>query len=159
MIKQKDAVYSTVKNVLADSGITHEDGQSVQLSKAQRDICVGMLVSGFEAGKIELESKQDNLKSYAGGLLNNWLRKDKRFNGGVKYQPTNPGSRTGQTDPMVKNLRILASTLPVGSDAHTAVTAKIEARVTELKSEKNAGKAKEIDFSFIPDEIKDLLNN
>lgn len=157
MLKQKDAVYNAVKQVLSENGVQHEDGQKVELSKEMRDQVVATLVTGFEKGRIELTSPQENIKSYTGGLVSNWLRKDKRFNGGTTYQPTNPGSRTGQSDAMVKNLRILLGTLPEGSEAHSAVSAKIEARVAEIKGEKAKAKAKDIDFSVIPDDIKAML--
>jgi len=39
------------------------------------------------------------LRSYCSGLQSNWLRKDTRLNGGVKYVAKNPGSRAGSTDP------------------------------------------------------------
>lgn len=159
MLKQKEAVFNAVSQVMEEAGTPVTGEGAVTLSKEQRDAVVSIIVTGFEKGKIELESKQENLKSYTTGLVSNWLRKDKRLNGGGTYKPSNPGSRTGQSDPMVKNLRILASTLPAGSDAHTAVMAKIEARVGELKAGKAQAKAKDIDFNFIPDEIKELLGN
>lgn len=158
MKNQKDAVYSTVKSVLAEHGITHEDYTQLEMTKEMKQVCISILVHGFENGEIELKSPQDNLKSYVNGLLNNWLRKDKRFNGGVIYKAKNPGTRTGQQDPMVKNLRILLSTLPEGSEAYEATKARIETRIAELKAEKARDQIKEIDFSAIPADIKALLD-
>ena len=153
MMSQKEAVYTTVKSVLA------EDGERLELSKPLKDQVISILVTGFNNGEIELKSKQDNIKSYVNGLLNNWLRKDKRFNGGVVYKAKNPGSRTGQQDPMVKNLRILLSTLPEGSEAYEACKARMEQRIAEVKAEKARTQVKEIDFSCIPDDIKALLES
>ena len=158
MKSQKDAVYSTVKSVLAENGVHHEDYTQLDMSKEMKSQCISILVTGFEQGEIELKSPQENLKSYVNGLLNNWLRKDKRFNGNVVYKAKNPGSRTGQQDPMVKNLRILLSTLPEGSEAHKATAQRIEQRVAELKAEKAREQIKEIDFSAIPADIKALLD-
>ena len=158
MKSQKDAVYSTVKSVLAEHGVNHEDYTQVDMSKEMKSQCISILVTGFEQGEIELKSPQENLKSYVNGLLNNWLRKDKRFNGGVVYKAKNPGSRTGQQDPMVKNLRILLSTLPEGSEAHKATAQRIEQRIAELKVEKAKDQIKEVDFSVIPADIKALLD-
>ena len=157
MKSQKEAVYSTVKSVLAENGIEHEDFTKVEVPKEMKAQCIAILVTGFENNEIELKSQQENLKSYVNGLLNNWLRKDKRFNGNVKYKAKNPGSRTGQQDPMVKNLRILLSTLPEGSDAYEATKQRIDTRVAELKAEKAKAQVKEIDFTAIPDDIKALL--
>ena len=159
MKNQKEAVYSTVKSVLAENGIEHEDFTKVEMSKELKSQCISILVTGFEQGEIELKSKQENLKSYVNGLLNNWLRKDKRFNGNVKYKAKNPGSRTGQQDPMVKNLRILLSTLPEGTPAYQATKERIETRVAELKAERARAQVKEIDFSAIPADIKALLES
>ena len=158
MKSQKEAVYSTVKSVIAEHGIEHEDFTQLTLPKNVKEECVAILVTGFNNGEIELKSKQDNIKSYVGGLLNNWLRKDKRFNGGVVYKAKNPGSRTGQQDPMVKNLRILLSTLPEGSEAYEACKQRMEQRIAEVKAEKARTQVKEIDFSAIPDDIKALLD-
>ncbi len=157
VIDQKSAVYNTVKSVLAEHGFKFEDGMKVELSKDQREQCVSMLVHGFETGSIELKSEQENLKSYCGGLLSNWLRKDKRFNGGTQYKPENPGVRTGMQDPQVKNLRILLSTLPEGSAEYEAVEAKITERVAEIKADKAKASAKAIDINAIPEEFRHLI--
>lgn len=159
MKSQKEAVYSTVKSICAEHNVQHEDGQKLEgFTKEMREQAISVLTTGFENGEIELKSQQENMKSYVGGLLSNWLRKDKRLNGNVKYQAANPGSRTGQSDPTVKNLRLLLSTVPEGSEAYEAIEAKIATRVAEIKAEKAKSKAKDIDMSAIPDDIKALLN-
>ena len=157
MKTQKEAVYNTVKSVCAEHGKNFEDFQKHELSKSMKEQCVEILVAGFEAGDIELKSEQENLKSYAGGLLSNWLRKDKRLNGNTKYEPANPGSRTGQSDDAVKNMRILLGTLPEGSEEYNQVEAAIEARVAEIKAEKAKASAKPINPDFIPAELQHLI--
>lgn len=158
MKTQKEAVYNTVRAVFEEHGKSFEDGQKVEMSKDMKAQCVEILVAGFENNEIELKSEQENLKSYAGGLLSNWLRKDKRLNGNTTYQPENPGSRTGQSDPEVKNMRILLGTLPEGSEEYEAVSKAIDTRIAEIKAEKAKSKAKEIDASFIPAELQHLLS-
>ena len=158
MKTQKEAVYQTVHSVLAENGQQHEDGTVLSFPKEMREQAIAILVTGFENNEIELKSPQDNLKSYVGGLLSNWIRKDKRFNGNTKYQAANPGSRTGQSDPTVKNLRLLLSTVPEGSDAYEAIEQRIATRVAEIKAEKAKSKAKEIDMSAIPEDIKAMLD-
>ena len=159
MMKQKDAVYNAVKSVCAEHGINHEDGNKLDLTSDQVKQVVAIVTAGFEADKIELRSQQDDIKSYSNGLVRNWLRKDKRFNGGVTYQPKNPGIRTGNSDPLVKNLRILISTLPEGSEAKAAAEEKLDARLEEIKLERAKKQGKEIDMSVIPDDIKALLDS
>lgn len=158
MLSQKEAVYNAVKSVLAESNQSHEDGQKCELSKDQRAQVISIVTTGFENGEVEMKSSQENVKSYTSGLVSNWLRKDKRLNGNTKYQPANPGSRTGQSDPTVKNLRLLLTTVPEGSEAHEAIQAKIASRVAEIKAEKAKSKAKDIDFDAIPADIKALLD-
>lgn len=161
MKNQKEAVYSTVTKVLAENKVQFEEGHDVvgsMIDKDMRSTIVSILCAGFEAGEIELKSEQENLKSYTNSLLSNWLRKDKRFNGGVKYEAKNPGSRTGNSDPTVKNLRLLIQRFPEGSEQYNAIDAKIEARVNELKAEKARSIVKEIDANAIPDDLKHLLD-
>ena len=159
MKTQKEAVYNAVKSVCAENNVRHEDFQQLEgFTKEMREQVISVLVTGFENNEIELKSQQDNLKSYTSGLVSNWLRKDKRLNGNTKYEAANPGSRTGQSDPTVKNLRLLLTTVPEGSEAHEAIEAKIATRIAEIKAEKAKSKAKEIDMSAIPDDIKALLD-
>ncbi len=158
MLSQKEAVYKAVKSVYAEHGVEHEDFTKAELDKSMREQVISIVCTGFGNGEVELKSTQENIKSYTSGLVSNWLRKDKRLNGNVKYKPTNPGSRTGQQDPMVKNLRILLSTLPEGSEAYEATKSRIETRVAEIKAEKAKSNQKEVDFSAIPEDIKALLD-
>ena len=158
MLSQKQAVYNAVKSVFAEAGKSHEDFTKCEMSKDERAQVIAIVQTGFEQGEVELKSEQENLKSYTSGLVSNWLRKDKRLNGNVKYQPENPGSRTGQSDPTVKNLRLLLTTVPEGSEAHEAIEQRIATRVAEIKAEKAKSKAKEIDMDAIPEDIKALLD-
>lgn len=159
MLSQKEAVYQAVKSVFAEHGVSHEDFTKAELDKSMREQVISIVTTGFENNEVELKSSQDNIKSYTSGLVSNWLRKDKRLNGNTVYKPANPGSRTGQQDPMVKNLRILLSTLPEGSEAHTACQERISTRIAEVKAEKAKSQVKDIDFSCIPDDIKALLES
>jgi hypothetical protein len=148
LLKQKDAVYNAVKSV-----ITFEDGDKVELTKEQKYTVVAILVEGFNAGDIELGSPQENIKKYSDGLLNNWLRKDKRMNGGDKYVAKNPGSRAGAADPMIKNLRLLKQRAGLTPEDMAQVEAAIEARLAEIKPKKETV----IDASVLPAELQDLV--
>jgi hypothetical protein len=83
-------------------------------------------------------------------LVNNWVRKDTRLNGGTKYIPTNPGSRTGSGDEKLKNLRILLTMVP--DDVKPAVQVEIDKRVEELKP-----KAQDINLEMIPENLRHLV--
>ena len=159
MLSQKEAVYNAVNQVCDEHGKSFEEGQKFELSKSEREQVVEIVMAGFEQGEVELKSEQENLKSYTGGLVSNWLRKDKRLNGGSTYKPANPGSRTGQSDDQVKNMRILLGTLPEGSDEAVQVQTAIDSRIAEIKAEKAKAKAKTIDPASIPADLQHLITN
>jgi hypothetical protein len=108
MMNQKEAVYTTIMNLFNVEG----EG-AVSLDREQRADVIAVLVEGFKSKKIAYAGElpdDKGLNSYCSGLLSNWLRKDSRLNGGVKYEAKNPGSRTGSSDPQIKALRALIKT-------------------------------------------------
>jgi hypothetical protein len=144
---QKEAVYTAVINVTGFNG----EGVCTPTKEQRAQICM-ILFEGFKSGKIELdrEFSDSELKSYVSGLLSNWLRKDKRLNGGVQYVAKNPGSRSGSTDPQIKAMRALLATL-TDPDERAEVQSYIDARLNEL----NAHKIKStVDFSALPEELR-----
>ena len=153
MINQKQAVYNAVTSVLKEAGIHFEDGMNISgiMTKEFRGTVNAILVEGFRSGTVALDKEYDDagLKAYVSGLQSNWLRKDKRFNGGTQYVAKNPGSRTGSGDAMLKNLKALRSTLTEASDI-AEVDAHIAARITELKP----AKASNVDYSALPADLQ-----
>lgn len=145
-ISQKEAVFQAVKNVCGE-----QDGAYTP-SKEQRAQVNGILFEGFRKGTIELdrEFSDTDLKSYVSGLQSNWLRKDKRLNGGVAYVAKNPGSRAGSGDPQLKALRALMTT-DISATERAEVQSYIDARIMEI----NATKAKKVtvDFSALPADL------
>lgn len=142
MFNQKEAVYNAVA---ATATITNS---KVSLTKEERLKVVDILVDGFDKGIIELSSKQDDIKKYTTGLLNNWLRKDTRLNGGDKYEAKNPGSRSGSSDPVVKNLRLLLKT-EITAEQKAKVQQALDARIEATKSSKQA----QPDLTVLPKEL------
>lgn len=144
-MSQKEAVYVAVVSV---TGYTGEG--PCEPTREQRAQVNMVLFEGFRAGRIELDTEftDQQLKSYVSGLQSNWLRKDKRLNGGVTYQAKNPGSRAGSGDPQLKALRALMSTLTEESD-RAEVQSHIDARVAEIAKTK----APTVDFSQLPAEL------
>lgn len=145
-VNQKEAVFQAVCNVTGHNG----DG-AVSITKEQRAQVNAILFEGFKSGKIEREREfsDSDLKAYVSGLQSNWLRKDKRLNGGTQYIAKNPGSRAGSSDPQLKAMRTLLSTLTDESEK-AEVQSYIDARVKEISAEKQA---KTVDFSALPADL------
>lgn len=129
-MNQCDGVYSAVCAVLG----TTEFGGKVELNKAQKEQVYALLHHGFTAGEIEHRNLPDSaaLSKYIPGLVNNWCRKDKRLNGGVKYVTQRPGIRAGSGDESLKAMKqLLAQT--EDEDIRATIEAAIAQRHAELK--------------------------
>lgn len=153
---QKDAVFNAIKSVLEANNIHFEEGSSAGslMTKELRAEVNSTLVEGFQSGSIELDSPktEKELKAYASGLQSNWLKKDKRLNGGVAYMPKNPGSRTGQNDPQIKALRALLSTKTDPAEIEE-IQGYIDQRLEVLAANKKT-KSVTVDFTALPEELQ-----
>jgi hypothetical protein len=153
-MSQKEAVFQAVSSVLKESGISVEEGTNVNthMTKELRAQVNSILFEGFKSDKIELDRvySDSELKAYVSGLQSNWLRKDKRLNGGISYIAKNPGSRVGSSDPQLKAMRALLSTLTTEAEK-AEVQSYIDARVNEI----NAAKVKKvnIDYNSLPADL------
>lgn len=147
---QKEAVFTAVSNVLKQNGTPVVEGQAVSMSKELRAQVNSILFESFRNGTIEIDKEEisdSDLKGYVSGLQSNWLRKDKRLNGGTQYVAKNPGSRAGSGDPQLKAMRALMGSLT--TDAEKAeVQGYIDARVADIQKSKI--KSTPIDFSALP---------
>ena len=145
MMNQKEATYNAVIAVTGHNG----DG-AVHITPEQRKQVNMILFEGFRAGKIQLDREFDDaaLKAYVSGLQSNWLRKDKRLNGGIKYEAKNPGSRQGSGDSQLKALKALLSTVTTEEEKEE-IQSYINARTTEITK----SKAVEIDYSALPADL------
>ncbi|NDC39921.1 MAG: hypothetical protein EBZ48_18135 [Proteobacteria bacterium] len=149
MMRQKDAVYQAVSSIV---GI--EPGTPVSLDRDQKATVTSILVEGFKSGKITYDGEvpeDKELRSYTSGLLNNWLRKDKRLNGGVAYVPKNPGSRAGSSDPQIKAMRLLLSTKTDPKDR-----AEIQAFIDKRQQELHKVEV-EVNAEDLPEELHKFL--
>ena len=144
---QKEAVFQAVNNVCGAV-----DGAYAPF-KEERAQINSILFEGFRSGKIELEKEYDDsgLKAYVSGLQSNWLRKDKRLNGGTQYVAKNPGSRAGSTDPQVKAMRLLLGTKTDAAE-RAEIQAFIDKRVAEIKPAKTVS----INVDDLPESLKHL---
>lgn len=148
MTKQKDAVFNAV---CAVKGAT-EFSSAVELTKEERASVQSSLITGFQNGSIAYQGDATDatkLSSYVSGLVSNWLRKDKRLNGGVAYVAKNPGTRTGAGDESLKAMRALQSSL-TDEDARAEIQAEIDRRVAELKPKKV------INVAALPESLRHL---
>lgn len=155
-VNQKEAVYAAVLSVLAENEIPYETNMNVTdiFSREMRSQVNNILFQGFKAGSIELDREftDTELKSYVSGLQSNWLRKDLRLNGGVKYVAKNPGSRQGSGDPAIKAMKALLSTLTDEADK-----IEVQAEINKRQSELKVTKTKPIDTTHIPEALKKFI--
>jgi len=162
MTTQRQGTYDAIVAFCSENGVHFEDGMEFTPTKEQRASIVLMVATAMEAGEIDLSdaarAKYDDLpklKSYCNGLVSNWLRKDPRLNGNVKYEIKNKGSRAGSGDPVIKELRKLKKTLTAGSEELAVVEEEINKRVAVVQAEK--AKKVEIDVDQIPKELRHLI--
>ena len=91
-LTQKEAVYLDVMRIVREEKIVIQDKQTLKsiLNDSQVKKICDLLVIGFQQKKITLKETDGNKKKltdtkllsiYCLGLLNNWLRRDKRLNG------------------------------------------------------------------------------
>ena len=147
MKNQKEMVFSTVISFYGDK---FENGMT--FTKEDKSKIVDNLLESFGKGEWEVKSPQENMRNYTVGLLNNHMRKDVRLNGGDKYTPKNPGSRTHQSDDQVKNMRLLLKGFNEGSPEYTKIKKVLDERIKELSV-----KEIDIDIESLPKELRGLI--
>ena len=158
---QKEAVFTAVSSVLTENGVTIKDGEnfSTYLNREYRGQVTNILVEGFNSGTIKLDKSfatEVELRTYCSGLTSNWLRKDARLNGGIKYSAKNPGSRVGSGDAQLKAMRLLLSTKTDASEK-AEIQSFIDARVAEIKVSRKP--TKQIDVAALPAELQHMVNS
>jgi hypothetical protein len=163
-LNQKNAVMNTIIAVLAARGINYELGGSKPVSEfltdADKETVRNTLFSMFRKEEIELSAEaaakyteDSKLKGYVSSLVNNWVRKGEDFNGGAKYAAKNPGSRQGQGDQEVREMKKL---LGLTSDAaiKAQIQSEIDRRLGEIKATKTTVT---IDSSKLPESLRHLV--
>jgi len=155
MRTQKQVVVDFVMAIMGKAYDSKQDcGEWFKARPEQKKELSEKVIGAFTSGECELKAEQKNLSTYVSGLISNHLRKAKELNGGVQYKPTNPGSRSGQQDPQIKEARKLAKTFEEGSKQYTQIMSFISGRQAEIKAEK----AKvSIDVESLPEELRDLV--
>jgi prophage DNA circulation protein len=157
MKKQNDAVFAAVCLVLNAQSFD----EAVKLDSHQRKEVVDIVAKGIFNKEVDFSDEAwekhntfEKIRSYTVGMVSNHLRKDKRLNGGEKYEIKNPGSRASQGDAVLKNMKALRATL-TDPEQIQAVDDAIANREAELKAEK--AKTVTIDIDKIPEELRHLI--
>ena len=157
---QKEAVFAAVTAVVNEAGIIVNDGDSFGgvMTRELRAQITSILAEGFNNGSISLDktfNSDSELRTYCSGVTSNWLRKDPRLNGGVKYQAANPGSRVGHGDAQLKAMRALLNTTQSEED-RVEIQGFIDQRVNEIRASRKP--IKQVDFSALPAELAAKYN-
>ena len=145
---QGEAVFQAICEVIGGE----PDGDKVELREDELKAVHAAVFSFFKTGATSHSKNptDEQLLKYIPGLVNNHVRKDKRLNGGVKYEAKNPGSRSGSGDASVKAMRqLLAAT--TSSEAKAQIQAAIDNRLAELKPKV------EIDADALPESLRHLV--
>jgi hypothetical protein len=146
-ITQGEAVFQAVCEVLEGE----PDGK-VSLTDAQLEAVHSKVFLAFTSGACHHSKNptEAQLLKYIPGLVNNWLRKDQRLNGGVTYQAKNPGSRSGSGDESIKAMKMLLS-VTTETAARAQIQAAIDERLAELKPKV------EIKVEALPEALRHLV--
>jgi len=139
---QKEVVYATISAFMLESGKRFDNGDKIELSPEDRKTIVTMIVAAIDAGEMKFSpealakhNSPEKVRNYSTGLLSNWLRKDKKLNGGNQHSIKNPGSRIGQNDDLIKSLKRLRKTLTNQKEIE-AINSELDLRVKQLKQQK-----------------------
>lgn len=151
-MNQKEGVFAAVRSVFTEATVP----QTGAWSATQKEQVHSILAAMFKQGEVDYKGGCPNdaaLMKYIPGLVNNWVRKDTRLNGGEKYQTKNPGSRTGSGDEALRNMKVLLS---VTTDPQTKqlIQAEIDKRTASLA----AAKAPSIDPTKLPESLRHLVD-
>ena len=164
-MKQRESVYLATMSVLADAGVAFDDGGDVSKVKGYSDHrknIIQIVTTSILAAETEMSAEgrakytdEKLMKGYVNGLVSNWHRKDVRFNGNVKYEAKNPGSRAGSGDEVLKALKALRETKVGDAEAITAIDSAIESRKAEIG--KKVVTITEEQIALIPEELRKTL--
>lgn len=79
---QKDAVYRYVSEALNGTNLTNGAKLKDLVTKDVRKVVRQRLFAAVKSGEVKLSKQYSDstLKKYCSGLINNWLKKDSRFN-------------------------------------------------------------------------------
>lgn len=151
---QGDVVFQAVVDVFgADGKLTEAVPETKTWTDAQKREVHGKVFIAFKTGvttKASGGTDDASLLKYIPGLVNNWVRKDLRLNGGVKYTAKNPGSRSGNGDEAIKNMKLLLANV-TDPEARAAIQTEIDKRMEEIKPKVT------INIDALPEALRHLV--
>lgn len=155
-MNQKEGTYSVVSAVLKANKKTIDPTTPVVLTSEERAECIAKLSVMFSDSQISCSRTYEakELKTYCGGLLSNWLKKDKRLNGNVDFELQKPGSRADNVTPAIVELRKLRRKVK-GTPNEAKVQSILNEEIAKHKAARNK---EEIDFDLIPEELQNLVS-
>ena len=164
---QREATFSAIITVLSNNNVTFQSGSDVKsvITSDHKKKVKQILVNGFKTGTIDYTddfaktklTSDAELSKYCSGLISNWIKKDPRLNGNNKYKVNNSGSRVGQGDSQVKELKKLLKAT-AGTDAEQEVIDALNARIEAIKPSKKEKKTSaSIDVGAIPENLRHLV--
>jgi len=161
-MKQVQAVFNAVSQILGDSFTSNETIVSDVLSPTQKSEVRDLVFTGIMKGDVAFKGDLENeaaVRRYVNGMVDNHLRKSQLLNGGVVYKPTGVGTKR---DPQLRELNRLLKTLEPGSDDFSNVEKHITLRTSQLVKERAAkslaNSRSKIDTSILPDNLTAMLN-
>lgn len=157
-MKQSEAVLLYVKALLGDQ---YQAGVAIKsyITDQQADEVIDAVTQSIKDGETDMsvlarEKHNDDkkLRKYVSGMVDNWFRKGKDLNGGVKYEAKNPGSRAGSANPEIKvSKQLLTKLIAEGrSEDAAAVQEYIDAELAKLAE----AKAPTIDADKLPEQLR-----
>ena len=147
-ITQGEAVFQAVREVFVQDVVP----PTTEWTSVQKEQVHAQVFMMFKTGVTVHRSNPTDgeLLKYIPGLVNNWVRKDKRLNGGAKNIPKNPGSRTGSGDEVLRNMKLLLSTQK-DPEVRAEIEKHIAERTAKLKPEVK------INIDALPEGLRHLV--
>lgn len=144
---QGEAVYNAVVEILGEKPTGKVELTDAQLAQVEQRVFLS-----FKTGEtVHSKNPSDEaLNKYIPGLVNNWLRKDLRLNGGTPYTAKNPGSRSGSGDEAIKAMKTLLS-MTTDLDAREAIQTEIDKRLAEIKPKA------QLDIEKLPESLRQFV--
>lgn len=151
---QGEAVFQAVSSVFGD--VLKNDGrvpETTDWSDGQASLVFELVLASYKRGewtKASGGTDEVSLRKYIPGLVNNWVRKDPRMNGGTKYEPKRPGSRAGTGDEGIKAMRTLLA-MTHDETVKAKIQVEIDKRLAELKPKQ------ELNVAALPESLRHLI--
>lgn len=168
MKSQKEVTYNAVINVLGS--VTAGTDVAAVITKDERKQVIDYIFTECKNGDVAFKDTQANadklsddtkLRAYASSLVNNYLRKDLRLNGGEPYKRSGVTRATGARDPQLKAMNALLEQQQLDPDANAENIINLQIAIAEKQAEivaaRNAKKTPVIDYDAIPDDVLKVM--